>query len=111
MIIQKLKYLISRSYQLGFRNIVAHQWSSSYLLRASGAHYRKAIRILSKSITDVGNVWTGINVWGSPVVAIGPPRYVSFKTRNDAFISVAIGAREAMISFRRIYEKPHGKLR
>lgn len=90
---------------------IEHIWSSSYLLKARGAHYRKAMRILGKSITAVGNVWTGINVWGSPVVAIGPPPLFVIKTRNDAFISVAIGAREAMISFRRIYEKPHGKLR
>lgn len=93
------------------RRFITHRFSISYLLKVRGAHYRKAIRILSKSITDVGNIWTGINVWGSPVVAIGPPRYVSFKIRNDAFISVAIGAREAMISFRRIYEKTYGKLR
>lgn len=90
---------------------ITHRYLIPYLLKARGAHYRKATRILSKAITDVGNIWTGINVWGSPVVAIGPPRYVSFKIRNDAVISVAIGAREAMISFRRIYEKPHGKLR
>jgi hypothetical protein len=111
MIIQKLKYLIARSYKLGFRSIVAHQWSSSYLLRASGAHYRKAYRFLSKEKDKASSDWVGSAVWGSPTVALAPPRYVSFKIRNDAVISVTIGAREAMISFRRIYERSNGKLR
>ena len=97
--------------QRNHTRFITHRFSISYLLKVRGAHYRKAMRILGKSITAVGNVWTGINVWGSPVVAIGPPPLFVIKTRNDAFISVAIGAREAMISFRRIYEKPHGKLR
>lgn len=48
MTIQKLNWLISRSYRLGFRNIVAHQWTGSYLLKQYGRHHRKALRILSK---------------------------------------------------------------
>ena len=51
--IEKLKKLISRSYQLGFRNIVAHQWTGSYLLKQYGHHYRKALQILSKLSTSV----------------------------------------------------------
>lgn len=73
MIIQKLKRLLSCSYQLGFRNLVAHQWTGSYLLKQYGHHYRKALRLLNKLITAVGNVWTGINVGGSPIVALAPP--------------------------------------
>lgn len=52
MLTQKLNWIISRSYQLGFRNIVAHQWTGSYLLKQHGRHYRKALRILGKLSTS-----------------------------------------------------------
>lgn len=103
MIIQKLKMLIARSGQLGFRNIVAHQWTGSYLLKNTGAHYRKALQLFSKKIARTLSDWTGTSVWLSPIVALAPPTY-SVKKRNDAVISVSIGAREAMISFRQINE-------
>lgn len=86
-----------------FRRIVAHTWTISYLLRGSGAHYRKAQRIMSKAILRTVFDWVGGTVWGSPAVALAPPLY-SIKIRNDAVISVSIGAREAMISFQNIYE-------
>jgi len=73
MILQKLKILISRSSQLGFRNIVDHQWTGSYLLKQYGHHYRKTLRLLSKTKNKSSSDWTGINVWGSPVVALAPP--------------------------------------
>jgi hypothetical protein len=37
---------------LGFRNLVAHQWTGSYLLKQYGHHYRKALRLLSKLPTS-----------------------------------------------------------
>lgn len=86
-----------------FRRIVAHTWTISYLLRARGAHYRKAQRIMSKAILEAASDWVGGTVWGSPVVALAPPLY-AIKIRNDALIGVSIGAREAMISFQNIYE-------
>ena len=56
-----------------WKKIVAHVWSSSYLLRDSGAHYRLALRMRSKGIPRTSSNWTGQNVWGSPVVALAPP--------------------------------------
>ena len=90
---------------------VSHFWTSSYLLRVSGMHYRKATRFLSKIVKGALTDWVGSFTWGSPIVALAPPRCVSFKRRNDAVISVTIGARDAMISFRKIYEKTYGKPR
>ena len=103
MISAELKRLIARSYQLGFRNLVAHQWTGSYLLKQYGRHHREALRLLSKKLARTLSDWTGVSVWGSPIVALAPPTY-SVKKRNDAVISVSIGAREAMISFRQINE-------
>jgi len=48
MVIEKLGRLIAKSYMLGFRNLVAHQWTGSYLLKQYGHHYRKAVKILDK---------------------------------------------------------------
>lgn len=73
MIIQKIKMLIARSGQLGFRNIVAHQWTGSYLLKPYGAHYRRLLRLLSKRVLKRASDWTGANIWCSPVVALAPP--------------------------------------
>ena len=56
-----------------WKKIVAHVWSSSYLLRSSGAHYRLAVRVLSKVILRTSSDWTGQTVWGSPIVALAPP--------------------------------------
>jgi len=56
-----------------WKKIVAHVWSSSYLLRSSGAHYRLAQRVLSKTILRTSSDWTGQPVWGSPIVALAPP--------------------------------------
>lgn len=56
-----------------FRGIVAHTFTGSYLLKPYGAHYRKSLRILSKKILRVGDVWVGDTVWGSPVVPNAPP--------------------------------------
>lgn len=53
MVIEKLTELIARSYRLGYRNIVAHQWTGSYLLKQYGRHCRKALRILGKLSTSV----------------------------------------------------------
>ena len=86
-----------------FRKIVAHTWSSSYLLRNSGAHYRKEMRLLSKLKNKTASDWVGNATWGSPIVALAPPT-VNLKIRNDAIISVPIGAREAMLSFPNINE-------
>jgi hypothetical protein len=57
----------------GWKEIVAHTWSGSYLLRGSGAHYRLALRVMSKVILRTSSDWTGQNVWGSPIVALAPP--------------------------------------
>ena len=102
---------------------VEHVWSSSYLLRQSGRHYRKALRLLSKRILLKGSDWVGCVIWGSPVVALAPP-YTLVKMRNDVYVrecssraapykllGISKGAKEAMISFRKIYEKTYGKLR
>lgn len=59
--------------QRNHARFITHRFSISYLLKVRGAHYRKAMRILSKSITAVGNIWTGINVWRNQVVSMGPP--------------------------------------
>lgn len=56
-----------------FRDIVEHTFTGSYLLKPYGAHYRKSLRILSKKILRVGNVWVGDTVWGSPIVPLAPP--------------------------------------
>lgn len=56
-----------------FWDIVAHEWSGSYLLKNYGAHFRKYIHILSKKILRIGSDWVGDNVWGSPVVSNAPP--------------------------------------
>lgn len=53
LVSEKLKFLIARSYRMGFRNIVAHQWTGSYLLKQYGHHYRKALRQTSKLSTSV----------------------------------------------------------
>lgn len=34
-----------------FKNIVAHSFTWSYLLKAYGAHYRKRLRIISKLLS------------------------------------------------------------
>lgn len=94
LISAELKRLIARSYQLGFRNIVAHQWTGSYLLKQYGHHYRKALRILSNLSTSAKYKSACRYVkYKKPPTA--PPPY-SVKKRNDAVISVPIGAREAM---------------
>jgi len=107
MIIQKLKMLISRSNQLCFRSIVAHQWTGSYLLKQYGWHYREALRLLSKTKNKSSSDWTGINVWGSPVVAMAPP-HVSWKIRKCARLSVTKGAGDAMISYPTLTEMKDG---
>ena len=56
-----------------FWSLVEHEWTGSYLLKNYGAHYRKSLRILSKKILRVGNVWVGDTVWSSPVVNLAPP--------------------------------------
>jgi len=56
-----------------WKEIVAHTWSGSYLLKGSGAHYRLALRVLGKVILRTSSDWTGQNVWGSPIVALAPP--------------------------------------
>lgn len=73
MVIEKLGRLIAKSYMLGFRNLVAHQWTGSYLLKQYGHHYRKAVRLLSKTVNKTYSDWTGVCVWGSPIVALAPP--------------------------------------
>ena len=73
MITQKLNWLIYRNYRLGFHNIVAHQWTGSYLLKQYGHHYRKALQLFSKKIPKTISDWTGIRVWGNPIVALAPP--------------------------------------
>ena len=73
LISAELKRLIARSYRLGFRNIVAHQWTGSYLLKQYGRHHRKALRLLSKTKNKFCSDWTGDSVWGSPIVALAPP--------------------------------------
>jgi len=73
MVIEKLGRLISKSYMLGFRNLVAHQWTGSYLMKQYGHHYRTALRLLSKAKNKTCSDWTGIHVWDSPVVALAPP--------------------------------------
>ena len=82
-----------------WKGIVARTWSGSYLIKNSGRHYRKAMRVLGKALAKAASNWTGHNIWGSPVVALAPP-FGLRKIRNDAVISVPIGARDAMISYR-----------
>ncbi len=86
-----------------FRKIVAHTWSSSYLLRNSGAHYRKAMRLLSKLKNKTASDWVGSATWGSPIVALAPPQ-VNWTRRKSARLSITKGAREAMISYPNINE-------
>ena len=56
-----------------WKTIVAHTWSSAYLLKNYGAHFRKFARVLSKAQTKTTSDWTGVDVWGSPIVAMAPP--------------------------------------
>ena len=117
MISAELERLIARSYQLGFRNIVAHQWTGSYLLKQYGRHHRKALRIASNLTRTVTMDWVGGVIWGSPIVALAPPYTLRRIKHNDVFVrecssrtspyilqSVSVGALEAMISFRQTNE-------
>lgn len=65
--------------------------------------YEFATKIAFEKLSMAASDWVGGTVWGSPLVALAPPLY-AIKIRNDAVISVSIGAREAMISFQNIYE-------
>ncbi len=53
--------------------LVEHHWTGSYLLKLYGAHYRKYLRVLSKTALKTGSDWVGDTVWGSPIVALAPP--------------------------------------
>jgi hypothetical protein len=86
-----------------WKRIVGHTWSGSYLIKNSGAHYRKALRVLNKVVLKKGSDWTGINLWGSPIVALAPPP-VNLKKRICARLSITIGAGDAMISYPNINE-------
>jgi hypothetical protein len=55
-----------------FIDVVEHTFTGSYLLKPYGAHYRKALRIVSKKIIKASD-WTGLDVWGSPIVPVAPP--------------------------------------
>lgn len=108
-----------------WKAIVAHTWSSAYLLKNYGAHFRKFARVLSKAQTKTTSDWTGVDVWGSPIVALAPP-YTLVKMRNDVYVrecfsraapyvllGVSKGAKEAMISYpaRKNEIKSYGKPR
>jgi len=56
-----------------WKEIVAHTWSGAYLLGNCGAHFRKFAKVLSKAQTRTTSDWTGIHVWGSPIVSLAPP--------------------------------------
>lgn len=56
-----------------FMRLVSHAWTAAYLLKKSGAHYRKYLRLTSKIISKPSSDWTGDNVWGSPIVSNAPP--------------------------------------
>ena len=56
-----------------WKEIVAHTWSSAYLLGNCGAHFRKFAKVLSKAQTKTTSDWTGIHIWGSPIVSLAPP--------------------------------------
>jgi len=86
-----------------WKRIVGHTWSGSYLIKNSGAHYRKALRVLNKVVLKTASDWTGINVWGSPIVALAPPQ-ANFKRRISARLSITKGAGDAMISYPNINE-------
>ena len=90
-----------------FIKMVLHVWSFSYLLKNSGAHYRKAMRVLSK-VKDktASSDWVGNTTWGSPIVALAPPK-ANFKRRISARLSITIGAGDAMISYPNINEIKH----
>jgi len=55
-----------------FIGVVEHTFTGAYLLKPYGAHYRKALRIVSKKIIKASD-WTGLDVWVSPIVPIAPP--------------------------------------
>lgn len=95
-----------------WKEIVAHTWSGSYLIKNSGRHYRTAMRVLGKALAKAASDWTGHKLWGSPVVALAPP-YTLKKQRNNVYVrecssraapyvilGVSKGAKEAMISYR-----------
>jgi hypothetical protein len=56
-----------------WKRIVGHTWSGSYLIKNSGAHYRKALRLLNKVVLKAASDWVGDFVWGSPIIALAPP--------------------------------------
>lgn len=103
-----------------WKELVAHTWSGSYLIKNSGWHYRKAMRVLGKALIKAASDWTGHNIWGSPIVALAPP-FTLKKQRNNVYVrecssraspyallGVSIGAREAKISYSIIYETKDG---
>ena len=56
-------------------SLVEHKWTGSYLLKQSGAAYRKSLRVISKLRFISPSDWVGDTVWGSPIVALAPPPY------------------------------------
>mgnify|MGYP001591137062 CR=1 FL=1 len=103
MLIKKLTNCCGCGNCCEWKRIVSHIWSIGYLLRASGAHYRKATHLMSKKRQQASSAWVGESVWGSPIVSLAPPG-VNWKRSNDARLSVTIGAGDAMKSYPNINE-------
>lgn len=79
--------------------------------------YEFATKIAFEKLSMAASDWVGGTVWGSPLVALAPP-YTLKKQLNNVYVrecssraapyvllGVSLGAREAMISFWKIYEK------
>lgn len=65
-----MKYTFNNEH---WKEIVAHVWSSAYLLKNYGAYFRKFTKVLSKALIKSFSDWTGMNVWQPPIVSLAPP--------------------------------------
>ena len=77
-----MKYTFNNEH---WKEIVAHVWSGTYLLKNYGAYFRKFSKILSKAQTCTSTNWAGTDVWGSPVVSLAPP--ISFYNKSNVIIT------------------------